>query len=125
MKKVLLLGMIALLSAGSLLAQHPQQRGQRRQFSAKDRVEKLQKELNLSEEQTTEITVLFSEFENKMKNSGRSDRQQMRAQMDSLNRGVENIPSFEQKDVYRKMLEESRQRQCGGNHGGHRGGTNR
>ena len=53
-----------------------------------------------------------------MKNSGRSDRQQMRAQMDSLNKGVENILSFEQKEVYRKLLEERSQRQRGGNHGG-------
>ena len=118
MKKIIILAIGVILTAGSVLAQQPRRGG--RQFSTKDRVEMLKKELKLSDEQTEQVTVIYDEFQKKMNAGEKKDRQQMRGEMDSLNMKVEQILNDEQKEAYKKLQERRQERQRGGNRGGSR-----
>ena len=119
MKKIIILAIGVILSMGSVLAQQPR-RGGGRQFSTKDRVEMLKKELKLSDEQTEQVTVIYDEFQKKMNAGEKKDRRQMRGEMDSLNMKVEQILNDEQKEAYKKLQEKRQERQRGGNRGGSR-----
>ena len=128
MKKILILAIGILLSFGSMVAQN-QRRGEGHdgpKFSVKERVEEMKKELKLSDEQTEQVTTLFENFQNKIKEVPRGDRQKMRAELEDFNKSIEQILNDDQKAAYKKMQERNRpsrgDRGERGNRGGLRGG---
>ena len=110
MKKFALLTVLALLGFGSMSAQ----RGDKRpQMSVEQRVEKLKKELNLTDDQVKQVTTLYTDFQKKMQSAEKGNREQMRAERDKLNKQVEAVLTDEQKKSFKKMQTQRPQRQKG------------
>lgn len=110
MKKFTLLTVLALLGFGSMSAQ----RGDKRpQMSVEQRVEKLKKELNLTDDQVKQVTTLYTDFQKKMQSAEKGNREQMRAERDKLNKQVEAVLTDEQKKSFKKMQTQRPQGQKG------------
>ena len=85
MKKILLLAIVAVLGFGNMFAQGP--RGGRGPMSVDDRVERLKKELVLTDEQADKIKEIMNEGMEKFKDAkpGEMSREEMRKRFE--NRG--------------------------------------
>ena len=110
MKKFALLTILALLGFGSMSAQ----KGNRRpQMSVEKRVERLKKELNLTDDQVKQVTTLYTDFQKKMQSAEKGSREQMCAERDKLNKQVEAVLTDEQKKSFKKMQTQRQQGQRG------------
>lgn len=108
MKKFALLTILALLGFGSMSAQ----RGNRNpQMSVEKRVERLKKELNLTDGQVKQVTTLYTDFQKKMQSAEKGNREQMRAEREKLNKQVEAVLTDEQKKSFEKMQTQRQQGQ--------------
>lgn len=108
MKKFALLTVLALLGFGSMSAQ----RGNRNsQMSVEKRVERLKKELNLTDNQVKQVTTLYTDFQKKMQSAEKGNREQMRAEREKLNKQVEAVLTDEQKKSFEKMQTQRQQGQ--------------
>lgn len=100
MKKLAVLVLVALLGFGSASAQR---NGDRRQMSVEQKVSNLKKELNLTDEQTAKVTVLYTDFEKKVKSAGENSREQMKSEREELEKQVQALLTDEQKKTYQEM----------------------
>ncbi|MCM1079336.1 MAG: Spy/CpxP family protein refolding chaperone [Bacteroidales bacterium] len=105
MKKVLLLAAVAIFGFGCANAQR---NGGRHRMTVEDRVNKLKTELSLTDEQTKEITTLYTEFQKKMKETTSESREQMRGEREKLDKQVEQLLTEEQKATFRQMQTKQR-----------------
>ena len=110
MKKILLLAIVAVLGFGNLFAQAP--RGGRAPMSVDDRVDRLKKELVLTDEQADKVKAIMKEGMEQFKNRDRKEmsREDMRAYREEENKKIEEVLTDEQKAAYKKMQEEARKR---------------
>jgi len=82
-------------------------------FSVKDRVDRLQDRLKLTDTQTAQADSIFTSAENKIKavpDSVQDRRQAFRQIMMDANTDFEKILTDDQKAEYKKMMEERRGR---------------
>ncbi len=106
MKKIALLAVVTFIGFGSLSAQRENGRPR---MSVGQQVENLKKELALTDEQTKEVTALYTDFQKKMQGTERGDREQMRAEREKLNKQVEAVLTDEQKKAFQNMQKQRRQ----------------
>ncbi|MCM1313354.1 MAG: Spy/CpxP family protein refolding chaperone [Bacteroides sp.] len=106
MRKIALLAVVAFLGVGSMFAQ----RGNGRpRMTVEQQVERMKTELSLTDEQTKQVTDLYTDFQKKMQGTERGDREQMRAEREKLEKQVEALLTDEQKTAYKKLQAERRQ----------------
>ena len=72
-------------------------------MSVEQQVSNLKKELNLTDEQTAQVTVIYTDFEKQMKSAGETSREQMRSQREELEKQVQALLTDEQKKLYQEM----------------------
>ena len=103
MKKSIIIVAAMLLSLGNVCAQ--QRGGGRQQMSVEEQVSNLKKELSLTDEQTKQVTALYTDFQNKTQ---KGDREQMRTERDKLNSQIEALLTDEQKTSFQKIKSQGR-----------------
>lgn len=109
MKKTVLLVAIVLLGFGNMFAQRG---GGHPRMSVEERVNNLKKELSLTDEQTKQVTALYTDFQKKMQSSTeQSSREQMRSEREKLNKQIEELLTDEQKKALQKMQSQRKQGQ--------------
>lgn len=104
MRKYVLFALVAWLSLGSISAQRSNNEGHRR-LTVTEQVERLKKDLKLTDEQTAKVTTLYTEFEKKMKEAGEGAREKMREERQKLNKNIEAILTDEQKAAFKTRHE--------------------
>lgn len=105
MKKLIVLTAVALLGFGSLSAQRT---GGHQRLTVEEQVGNLKKELNLTDEQTEKITVLYTDYRKKMQEAGEGSREKMRGEREKLDKQVEALLTDEQKTAFQKMRQQRR-----------------
>lgn len=110
MKKYVLVAIVALLTFGSISAQ---QNRERRRPTVEERVERLKKDLNLTDEQTKKVIALYTDFEKKMKEAGEGVRGKMHEERQKLNASIEAVLNDEQKATFKARQERRRNAQRG------------
>ena len=103
MKKSVIIVAAMLLGLSNVCAQ--QRGGGRQQMSVEEQVSNLKKELSLTDEQTKQVTALYTDFQKKMQTG---DREQMRTERDKLNSQIEGLLTDEQKTSFQKIKTQGR-----------------
>ena len=116
MKKIIMLLAVALFSFGSMNAQR-QNQGGRPRMSVEQQVATLKKELNLTDEQTTKVTALYTEFQKQRTAATAENRDSMRVASQKLEKDVQALLTEEQKALYTKMQEQRKAARGGGKTG--------
>ncbi len=130
--KINRLSLVAALALGGLLActtivcaQDTPTKGKKGRPTVEQRVERLNKELNLTDEQKTKVTALFEDEGKKMRDmrgDTNLDPQQRREKMQELRKETDTkmkaILKPDQYEKYQKLQEQMRQRKGGPNGGG-------
>ena len=100
MKKIIFLALVTLLGIHTVDAQR---RGGT--CTPEQIVEKLDKKLNLTDEQEKQITELYTEFFKK-----ELSREERRSEMEKLNEKITSLLTDEQKEAFEQMTKERPQR---------------
>lgn len=119
MKKTFLMMLVAMLATVTVQAQPRHHGGQRHDMDPTKfiemRVDRLDKELNLTPEQKTAITAIYTRQADQMRaakdrrdGSERPTREQMRANHDQVKAEVEAVLTAEQKAKFAQMKDERR-----------------
>ena len=103
MRKWIVIVAAMLLGLGNVSAQ--QRGGGRQQMSVEEQVSNLKKELSLTDEQTKQVTALYTDFQKKMQEG---DREQMRTEREKLNTQIEALLTDEQKTSFQKIKSQGR-----------------
>lgn len=102
MKKIIFLALMGMLTLQSVNAQHKE--GKNR--TSEQMVEKLDKKLNLTDEQEKQITTLYSDF---FKQD--LSRDERKSAMQELEKKITSLLTDEQKEAFEQMKKERPQRQ--------------
>lgn len=102
MKKIIFLALMGMLTLQSVNAQRKE--GKTR--TPKQMVEKLDKKLNLTDEQEKQITTLYSDF---FKQD--LSREERKSAMQELEKKITSLLTDEQKEAFEQMKKERPQRQ--------------
>jgi protein CpxP len=80
-----------------------------------ERAKMLKEQLNLSDQQTAKVDSIYTEADTKFQAASQNgfDRTKFRAIMDTTNTEIEKILTSDQKDAFKKILEERRNRMRG------------
>ena len=100
MKKIIVFALAVLLGAGTMSAQRG---GGRQRMSVENRVAQMIKELDLTADQQKKITAIYTEFNSKRKTGERPTREQMRAEMEKVDKQVTDVLTTSQKKKYEEM----------------------
>lgn len=95
MKKVILLALIIMAGMQTADAQRPQDR---KQLTPEQRVEQLDKKLNLTDEQEQKILALYEEYAKQ-----EITRENHKEKMEELNKKIESVLTDEQKETFSTM----------------------
>ena len=100
MKKIIALAFAIILGAGTMSAQRG---GGHQRMSVDDRVANMAKELILTEKQQKQITAIYKESRAKRTEGTRPTREEMRAEMETVNQKVNAVLTDEQRKKFEKM----------------------
>lgn len=107
MRRIVCLAAVVLMGFGSMSAQQ----GKRRpKMSVEEQVSHLKKELSLTDEQTKQVTALYTDFQKKMQEGGENAREQMRTEREKLDNQVKALLTDEQKKAFEKLQAQRPQR---------------
>ena len=107
MKKIIVFFFFFLLGAGTMSAQRG---GGRQRMSVEDRVAQMAKELDLTADQQKKITAIYTEFNSKRKTGERPTREQMRAEMEKVDKQVTAVLTKTQQKKYEKLKQARQER---------------
>ena len=102
MKKIIFLALMGILTLQSV---NPQRKGEKNR-TPEQMVEKLDKKLNLTDEQEKQITTLYSDF---FKQD--LSREERKSAMQELEKKITSLLTDEQKEAFEQMKKERPQRQ--------------
>ena len=100
MKKIIVFALAVLLGTGTMPAQRG---GERQRMSVEDRVAQMAKELDLTADQQKKITAIYTEFNSKRKTGERPTREQMRAEMEKVDKQVTAVLTKTQQKKYEEL----------------------
>ena len=106
MKKIIIMALAVLWGAGTMSAQ----RGGQQRMSTENRVARMTKQLNLTEEQQ-KITAIYKDFESKRKEGERPNREKMMEEMKKVDKQVNSVLTDEQKKKYEELKQARMKRQ--------------
>ena len=107
MKKIIVFALAVLLGAGTMSAQ----RGSGRQrMSVEDRVAQMAKELDLTADQQKKITAIYTDFNSKRKTGERPTREQMRTEMEQIDKQVTAVLTKTQQKKYEELKQARQER---------------
>ena len=107
MKKIIVFALAILLGAGTMSAQRG---GGRQRMSVENRVAQMAKELDLTAEQQKQITDIYTESQSKRKSGERPTREQMRAEMEKVDKQVIAVLTKTQQKKYEKLKQARQER---------------
>ena len=107
MKKIIIMALAVLWGAGTMSAQ----RGGQQRMSTENRVARMTKQLNLTEEQQQKITAIYKDFESKRKEGERPNREKMMEEMKKVDEQVNSVLTDEQKKIYEELKQARMKRQ--------------
>ena len=107
MKKIIVFALAVLLGAGTMSAQRG---GGRQRMSVEDRVAQMAKKLDLTADQQKKITAIYTEFNSKRKTGERPTREQMRAEMEKVDKQVIAVLTKTQQKKYEKLKQARQER---------------
>ena len=107
MKKIIIMALAVLWGAGTMSAQ----RDGKQRMSTENRVARMTKQLNLTEEQQQKITAIYKDFESKRKEGERLNREKMMEEMKKVNEQVNSVLTDEQKKKYEELKQARMKRQ--------------
>ena len=100
MKKIIVFALAVLLGAGTMSAQRG---GGHQRMSVEDRVAQMAKELDLTADQQKKITAIYTEFNSKRKTGERPTREQMRTEMEQIDKQVTAVLTKTQQKKYEEL----------------------
>ena len=107
MKKIIIMALAVLWGAGTMSAQ----RDGKQRMSTENRVARMTKQLNLTEEQQQKITAIYKDFESKRKAGERLNREKMMEEMKKVDEQVNSVLTDEQKKKYEELKQARMKRQ--------------
>lgn len=126
MKKTILIVSMALAATTVMIAKDGEQQCERRGPNPEKRVEhqvqRLDKELDLTDAQEQQVKQMYTEFDKAQKERMEQMRKQEQAERDALNTQIESVLTADQKAKYAEMKEKEREHMRDGRRGhGRRG----
>ena len=100
MKKIIVFALAVLLGAGTMSAQRG---GGHQRMSVEDRVAQMAKELDLTAYQQKKITAIYTDFNSKRKTGERPTREQMRTEMEQIDKQVTAVLTKTQQKKYEEL----------------------
>ena len=100
MKKIIVFALAVLLGAGTMSAQRG---GGHQRMSVEDRVAQMAKELDLTAYQQKKITAIYTDFNSKRKTGERPTREQMRTEIEQIDKQVTAVLTKTQQKKYEEM----------------------
>ena len=107
MKKIIVFALAVLLGTDTMSAQRG---GGRQRMSVEDRVAQMAKELDLTADQQKKITAIYTEFNSKCKTGERPTREQMRAEMEKVDKQVTAVLTKTQQKKYEELKKARQER---------------
>ena len=107
MKKIIVFALAVLLGTGTMSAQRG---GERQRMSVEDRVAQMAKELDLTADQQKKITAIYSGFSSKRETGERPTREQMRAEMEKVDKQVIAVLTKTQQKKYEELKQARQER---------------